>query len=98
VDSKLSQVFVTIESVGEQSVMLRLENNEHEFVRYQIREFGPPLATGVWRDYDGSVFEWRPGRFMTTLEVRAVNAAGVGGPPSVLTAKREMSTPAPRNP
>jgi hypothetical protein len=88
-ESKLGQVIVTIESGDDRSVVLRFENDDDEFLRYQTRELGLPQA-GEWRDHDGSSFVWRPRPSPMTLEVRAINTRGVAGPPSAVAARLEV--------
>ena len=60
IESRLNQVFVTIESTALNTFDLRFDNNVHEFQTYELRELAFRSQRVAWRTHPTATFQWRP--------------------------------------
>lgn len=87
IESRLNQVFVTIESTALNTFDLRFDNNVHEFQTYELRELAFRSQRVAWRTHPTATFQWRPTSRTRILEVRGTNVAAVPGPVSRIVAR-----------
>jgi hypothetical protein len=81
-EGRLNQVFVSVESNVAGVLQIRLENNSHGFLTYQMRTLARVRDNRPWQDHASSTVIWRPSRQSRILELRAVNQSGIPGPVS----------------